>query len=123
MKIINFEFLARVDEIDTIYDDFSASHNAVIGLISDEEFVDHDKLRMSVDQAYYSVKSIKNDILLKNPVGTSLNESFEFGSQSFQLSARIPKLYIPPFQAIFEIGLAFSIYTILLFLKILVCLM
>ncbi|XP_044748988.1 uncharacterized protein LOC123311742 [Coccinella septempunctata] len=96
------QFLARADEIEGAYEDFRSSHNTIIGLISDEEFSEYDKLRIAADQAYYYVKSIKHDLLLKNSAGTSSNTSSKTSLQPCKPSARIPKLSIPTFSGNFR---------------------
>lgn len=100
-EVYKSQFLARADEIDKIYDDFRTSHNTIIGLISDEEFSEYDKLRMSADQAYYGVKSIKNDFLLQASF-PPLNISQSNAHQSAKPTARLPKLNIPTFSGNFR---------------------
>ncbi|XP_072381169.1 uncharacterized protein [Diabrotica undecimpunctata] len=94
-------FLARAEEIDAIYQEFHTAHNLIIGSITDEEFSEHDKFRVAADQAYYGVKSIKSDFLIRDSSSSS-NISSHSNAQSSRPSVRLPKLNIPTFSGNFR---------------------
>ncbi|CAG9760049.1 unnamed protein product [Ceutorhynchus assimilis] len=74
-------FLARANEIDGIYGDFQSAHNNIISSITEEEFKDHDILRISADSAYYGLR-LDTDYEENQSNETSLLDVFSRGVRS-----------------------------------------
>lgn len=95
-------FLARADTIDNIYNEFQSAHNTVISLIDDDNFSAYDKMRISADEAYYGVKSLKYDFLLTDSASQMANVSLNPNSNILvptvpKIVAKLPKLSLPIF--------------------------
>ncbi|XP_071056921.1 uncharacterized protein [Onthophagus taurus] len=55
-------FVASAGDIENTYRQFQLLHNQVIGLITEEEFDEHDRIRQRADSAYFSIKAIHQRI-------------------------------------------------------------
>ncbi|XP_030759066.1 uncharacterized protein LOC115884583 [Sitophilus oryzae] len=90
-------FLARVETIDKVYEDFMTYHNQIISLISDEDFKKYDALRISADNAFYGSKAIKYQIVGDNSL---TNNSTNVSTP--KITAKLPKITLPIFEGDFK---------------------
>lgn len=84
--------LARVDNLDVIYEDFKKVHNSIISLLAtDEEFAAEDEIRKQVDLLYFGVKASASKVIL-----AQTRHNMQINTPPTAV-ARLPKINIPIF--------------------------
>ncbi|KAB0801397.1 hypothetical protein PPYR_05751 [Photinus pyralis] len=81
-------FLARALQVDTNYKEFQEYHNYIIGLVKDEDFPEHDKIRSDTDIIFYKIKALCA-IINKSHIHTE--------NSNAKTIQKLPKIQIPKF--------------------------